>query len=121
MIVHFELEQTMKKSLILAAALALAPLAFSADHHHNEAPLDKTAIASETIAATGFVRLVDSESKKLTIEHDPIPSLNWPQMTMRFTYDGEQAIKGIKTGDKVKFDFVQEGRVSLIKHIEKVK
>jgi Cu/Ag efflux protein CusF len=39
---------------------------------------------------------------------------------MRFAYDGDEAIKGIKAGDKVKFNFVQEGRVSLIKSIEAI-
>ncbi|MDR2152864.1 MAG: copper-binding protein [Helicobacteraceae bacterium] len=115
----------MKKSLILVAALTLAPLCFGYDrgeHSHGGRSEGHTeASEAQLVSATGYVRAIDAESKKLTIEHDPIPDLNWPSMTMRFAYENEGAIKGIKSGDRVKFNFVQQGRVSLLKTIEKAR
>jgi Cu(I)/Ag(I) efflux system protein CusF len=114
---------TMKKSLILVAALVLTPLTATArdDHGGHGDHREKSAIDTPLVSASGYVRAIDAESKKLTIEHDPIPDLNWPSMTMRFAYENDAAVRGIKTGDKVKFDFVQEGRTSLLKTIEKTK
>ncbi|MGG7377637.1 copper-binding protein, partial [Escherichia coli] len=38
---------------------------------------------------------------------------NWPEMTMRFTITPQTKMSEIKTGDKVAFNFVQQGNLSL--------
>ncbi|MDR1452329.1 MAG: copper-binding protein [Helicobacteraceae bacterium] len=105
----------MKTSLIFAAALALAPLSFASDHRDH-----RGADAPTPIATTGYVRAIDADGKRLTIEHDAIPALNWPSMTMRFAYENDETIQDITAGSKVKFDFIQKGRVSLIQNISTV-
>ena len=68
--------------------------------------------------ATGVVKGVDLESKKITIHHDPIAAVNWPEMTMRFTITPQTKMSEIKTGDKVAFNFVQQGSLSLLQDIK---
>ena len=61
----------------------------------------------EAHRATGVVTKVDKD--KVTIRLEPVPSLNWPTMTMAFkTKDKEMADK-MKPGSKVDFVFVKSG------------
>lgn len=71
----------------------------------------------ELINTKGIVTQIDTGTKKVTITHEPIPSVNWPAMTMRFTYEEPAMIENIKTGSHVVFDFVQQGNISQLKHI----
>ncbi|MGQ7140150.1 cation efflux system protein CusF [Escherichia sp. SS-MK2] len=68
--------------------------------------------------AAGVVKGIDLESKKITIHHDPIAAVNWPEMTMRFTITPQTKMSEIKTGDKVAFNFVQQGNLSLLQDIK---
>lgn len=54
----------------------------------------------------------------MTIDHEPIPAVNWPAMTMRFTLTPETRSGDIKPGDKVAFTFVQQGNLSLLRDIQ---
>ncbi|EPV9031969.1 Cu(+)/Ag(+) efflux RND transporter periplasmic metallochaperone CusF, partial [Shigella flexneri] len=54
----------------------------------------------------------------ITIHHDPIAAVNWPEMTMRFTITPQTKMSEIKTGDKVAFNFVQQGNLSLLQDIK---
>ncbi|MSK55259.1 Cu(+)/Ag(+) efflux RND transporter periplasmic metallochaperone CusF, partial [Escherichia coli] len=49
---------------------------------------------------------------------DPITAVNWPEMTMRFTITPQTKMSEIKTGDKVAFNFVQQGNLSLLQDIK---
>ena len=42
------------------------------------------------------------------MEHDPIPSLDWPGMTMDFDVKDKAVLQGVKVGEKVEFDLVKE-------------
>ncbi|XPE53273.1 copper-binding protein [Shigella flexneri] len=55
----------------------------------------------------------------MTIHHDPIAAANWPEMTMRVHHHStrHQWLE-IKTGDKVAFNFVQQGNLSLLQDIK---
>ena len=56
------------------------------EHQHGEMMnMQPAAQQEQLISATGVIEAVDMESKKITIKHDPIPAVNWPAMTMRFT------------------------------------
>jgi Cu(I)/Ag(I) efflux system periplasmic protein CusF len=58
-----------------------------------------------THAATGIVTAIDPQAKRITIAHDPVPSLNWASMTMSFVIDASLLDK-VQTGDKVTFTLV---------------
>ena len=88
------------------------------EHQHGEMMnMQPAAQQEQLISATGVIEAVDMESKKITIKHDPIPAVNWPAMTMRFTLVADTKADDIKPGDKVAFTFVQQGNLSVLRDI----
>lgn len=62
----------------------------------------------------GVVKSVDASAGKVTLQHEPISSLGWPAMTMPFTVQDKSALANLKPGQRVEFDFLQEGSKSVI-------
>ena len=73
--------------------------------------------ANHAVSARGEVKIIDMASKKITIAHQPIPALNWPAMTMRFTLAPDTQLNDVKPGDNVDFTFIQQGNLSLLQDI----
>lgn len=46
-------------------------------------------------------------SQGVTLQHEPVPALDWPAMTMTFATAGPAQVRGLKRGDRVTFSFVQ--------------
>ena len=100
----------MKKALQVAMFSLFTVIGFNAqanEHHHET----MSEAQPQVISATGVVKGVDLESKK-------IAAVNWPEMTMRFTITPQTKMSEIKTGDKVAFNFVQQGNLSLLQDIK---
>lgn len=57
--------------------------------------------------AVGTLDDVDAKSGTLLITHEPVKSLNWPQMTMEFVPSNEAIAKAAKPGDAIEFEFVE--------------
>jgi len=57
---------------------------------------------------TGKVRAVDAPSGYIELDHDPIPSLQWPRMSMGFQAEDKSQLAGIKEGDRVEFELNPE-------------
>lgn len=110
---------TVFKAVLFAVFSTLAINVQANEHHHGDMMSAMPAAEqSPTVSATGVVKSVDMESKKVTIEHGPIPALNWPAMTMRFTITPQTQLNGIKAGDNVAFTFIQQGNLSLLQDIK---
>ena len=60
--------------------------------------------APATHHASGVVEQVTHDS--ITISHGPVPTMQWPAMTMAFAVPHGMPVKA-KVGDKVSFDFRQ--------------
>lgn len=86
---------------------------------HN--PTTQQEMQQKLIQTEGVITVIDKANKKLTITHQAIPQLNWPAMTMRFTYEDEGLISALKVGDKVAFGFVQQGNLSMLNNIASFK
>jgi Cu(I)/Ag(I) efflux system periplasmic protein CusF len=87
-----EKENTMKKRL----AVPLSVLALAA--------WSQLAIAQSTLI-DGQVTKVDASASNITIKHGPIKKLDMDQgMTMVFHAQDPDLLKGVKAGDKIKFD-----------------
>ena len=82
---------------IAATAFAIGAAQALADKGHAK----HQAGATEMI--DGEVRKVDMDTKKLTIKHGPMPSLDMPAMTMVFHVKDPAMLEKVKAGDKVKF------------------
>ena len=60
--------------------------------------------AAQAQSINGTVKKIDAEQGKLTIDHGPIKNLNMDSMTMVFRAGDPAMLKGLKAGDKIKFD-----------------
>lgn len=69
-----------------------------------------------TASATGTVTAIDPASGKITIDHEPVASLQWPAMTMGFKATPEH-LASVKAGQKVEFEFESEGMAATITRI----
>jgi membrane fusion protein, copper/silver efflux system len=63
--------------------------------------------ATPTHVADGKVESVEPDG--ITISHGPVPSLNWPAMTMGFSKPDPRAFADVKRGDSVRFEFREGG------------
>lgn len=104
------------KVVVFTVFSALAIHVQANEHHHDHGLT--AAEQSQAVHATGVVKSIDRESKKVTIAHDPVPALNWPAMTMRFTITPRTQLNAIKPGDNVTFNFIQQGNLSLLQDIK---
>ena len=77
---------------------------------------DTAAAAAQSAQTTGVVNAIDAAKGKVTITHEPVPSLNWPAMKMGFKIKPKLS-SNLAVGQKVDFDFVMEGRVAVITKI----
>lgn len=72
-------------------------------------------------AVNGTVTKIDEAQGKVTLNHGAIKNLDMDAMTMVFRVKDGAMLKGIKTGDKVKFEADRvNGAITVIK-IEKTK
>jgi Cu(I)/Ag(I) efflux system protein CusF len=109
-------------TLILGLTVAAGPAA-AADHsghsHSHGAPSPaltspEAAPSAAVYTATGVIRNLDAAAQKILLEHGPVPALEWPAMTMNFAVADPALLEGLKPGDKVSFDFQNQGQTSII-------
>jgi Cu(I)/Ag(I) efflux system periplasmic protein CusF len=81
-----------KTTLMLASCITITAVAFL-----------QTAIAQSTMVE-GEVTKIDASAEKITIRHGPIKNLDMEAMSMIFRVQDPTMLKGVKVGDKVKFE-----------------
>lgn len=67
-------------------------------HEHHMMAGDHSmhmAAQSPAVQAVGVVKAIDAANGKVTIEHEPIAALQWPAMTMRFTFKDPKLVEGL--------------------------
>ena len=69
--------------------------------------MDKKGAKDAVHKATGIVTKVDKD--KVTIKHGPVPTINWPSMTMAFKVKDKALMDKLGKDKKVDFEFKQEG------------
>lgn len=116
------------KNILMTATLLALPLGVTACGKPAEAPKAETttdAMGDMTMPAvakmakgTGTVTVIDSASGKITLDHGPMPELEWPAMKMGFTAKPE-LLKGIAVGDKVDFNLTVTGNAGEVTSIQK--
>nr|WP_242496134.1 copper-binding protein [Sphingobium cupriresistens] len=62
-----------------------------------------TDAAAKAARGRGTITAIDLGAGSVTLDHGPIPEVNWPAMTMAFTAD-PGLLAGLKPGDKVSFE-----------------
>jgi Cu/Ag efflux protein CusF len=64
---------------------------------------DKTTTGVATVTA------VNSAIRKVTLDHGPLPDINWPAMKMEFATAPSVDLSKVKPGDKVRFTLKGSG------------
>ena len=88
-------------SVLLVFPAACFTTVYAQYKHHS--PADAVSAASAGHMAGGEIKKVNSDSKKMTIKHGDIKSLDMPGMTMVFQIRDTSVFYTFKAGDKVKF------------------
>lgn len=75
-------------------------------------PMDKMAAdAKGTVhKAKGTVTKVDAKAGVVTLSHGPVPTLNWPAMSMGFKVTDQAMLGNLAEGQSVEFEFVKAGK-----------
>ena len=87
-------------AMLLAAVPTLAGCGDAAPDAPAATTVDPDA---KTAKGTGTVTAVDAPAGRVTLDHQPIPAVGWPRMTMTFAAPPAQ-LEGVKPGDQVEFD-----------------
>ncbi len=66
--------------------------------------------ASVTHKAEATVKSADANAGTVTLDHGPVPTMNWPSMSMTFKVKDKAMLDKLGTGKKVDVEFVQEGK-----------
>ena len=94
--------------LLLSAALSSPAWAQTKDHAGHSSPAAKS--EAKAHKGTAVVKSIDADKGTVMLAHDPIPSLKWPSMTMKFIAKDKKLLSGLKPGQKVQFEFIQQDR-----------
>jgi len=96
------------KGTILAACVAtvLAVIPASAQKGDHSGHDGGHAGQSEA-KATAVVHKVDAAKGTVNVTHDPVPELNWPEMTMDLPVTKRVDLAKLKAGDKVRITIKQ--------------
>ncbi|WP_313824242.1 copper-binding protein [Leclercia sp.] len=66
-----------------------------------------TNVSLVTPQGQGVIRAIDAQA--LVIQHDPIPALKWPAMTMPFAFSADVDLSAVKPGQPVTFTLERAG------------
>lgn len=69
----------------------------------NDAAQQPSAEMSMVIQSKGIIKNINPDKKLVTLQHDAIPALQWPAMTMEFVVDQSIDLNQFKVGDSVTF------------------
>ncbi|MBK5968883.1 MULTISPECIES: copper-binding protein [Thiorhodovibrio] len=89
-------------SLVLADEGAAAP-GMMMDHQSMGGHTMTQDTDSADTAGHGVINSVDAQKASINITHDPIPALQWPEMTMDLPVTEQVDLSGVKAGDTVDF------------------
>jgi Cu(I)/Ag(I) efflux system membrane fusion protein len=74
----------------------------------SEASLSATVMRLDGAASShqgrGAVRDVDPQRGRVELDHEAMPSMQWPAMTMGFLVEDRSQLAGLKPGDRVEFE-----------------
>lgn len=113
----------MKRVQTIAIAVGLAA-AFTSVLAQTAAPKPATTASGTSAAADltdGEVRKVDKGTKKITIKHGEIKSMDMPPMTMVFQVQEPALLDAVKAGDKVRFKVINSNGAMVVTEIQPAK
>ena len=105
------------------AFIALStPAVFAQQDSHNMKDMknmEHAAEKSSTVhSGVGVVNRIQAEAGIVVLKHEPIPSLDWPVMTMGFYVNDKAMLDKLEPGKKVEFEFIEKGSNYVITSIK---
>ena len=99
------------KTLMTAVVfgLSLGPALAAADNNMGSMSGMDTKESAGPVQSRGVITMINTENRKVTLKHEPIPALNWPGMTMGFPVAPEVDLDALDKGDKVVFTLAPAG------------
>ena len=93
---------------VLATLLAIAPLVAGgaqAQTSMQNMPGMGAAQPNSATTASGIasVETINAEQRRIKLNHEPIPALSWPAMSMEFPAAASVDLSKVKPGAKVRF------------------
>ena len=73
--------------------------------------------AATTASGTGTVTAINAATRKVTLDHGPIPEIKWGKMKMEFATAPSVDLSKIKVGDKVHFTLSGSGSTYTVQSI----
>lgn len=108
------------KLSLIAGAIGVAG-SFGLPAQAQTASAGAAAAATASDMSDAEVRKVDKESRKITLKHGAIKSLDMPPMTMVFQVKDAAMLDKLKPGDKVRFQAANDGGKLVVTEIQPVK
>lgn len=114
-------------SLLAATSIALAPFVQAQsqgmggmDMKGMDMKTEKGAKKSTAKShhVVGTVKSVDAAKSTVTVDHQPVATMNWPAMAMTFKAKDKKMLEQFKPGAKVEFDFQQRGKDYVITKVK---
>ncbi|HWA21921.1 MAG TPA: copper-binding protein [Caulobacterales bacterium] len=81
--------------------------------------MSATAPATGPIRSTGVVTQVDANTGTITFNHEAIPAISWPAMTMQFHAENPAMLQGIAVGDHVTFELKSTSQTGIVTMLQK--
>jgi Cu(I)/Ag(I) efflux system periplasmic protein CusF len=115
----------MKRTSVFAVALLSSILAVSLASAQSDGMrgmdmkgMDKGSKKSQSHHAVGTVKSVDAAKGTVTLNHEPVASMNWPAMSMTFKAKDKKMLQHVKPGQKLEIDFQQQGKDHVITKVK---
>ena len=102
-------------TVLLSSAPAMAQQNMS--HGMNHAQHQIIVADSDRHQATGRVVRVNQKRGQVTLDHAPVPSLDWPSMTMGFQVKDPALFEKLKVGAEIEFEFMQDGKKYVVTNV----
>ncbi|WP_247713112.1 MULTISPECIES: copper-binding protein [Erythrobacteraceae] len=84
----------------------------------EDMPMMEPSSEMQTVSAEGTVTAIDAEAGTITVDHGPVPAIEWPAMTMAFEAD-EQLRSEVSVGEGIAFEFRTGSEGNVITSITK--
>lgn len=108
-------------TLCLVGTFAIAPtFAGPLQMNSNMPGMQHDAGKPAEAQAVGVVKAIDARAGTITLQHEAIPAIGWPAMTMPFHVSPE-VLKQAKVGQKVQFILHPDGMNSVVTALKPVK
>jgi len=111
----------LSSSVVCALLIGLAPALIGSTEVRAQGmqnmPGPAASAQATTVSGTGTVTAVNATTRKVTLDHGPIPAIKWPAMKMEFSTAQSVDLSKIKTGDKVQFKLNGSGSTYTVQSI----